>query len=179
MSFPETFYTVDVLFGAFVALFGAAGMLRGLAGELARLLALIALLAVSCFCYPQLSQMAAQQWQGLPPVAVQTVTATILLLSAFLFYVFVKLILTRALKEQVGPLFDKILGAVTGMIFGTLIGLSVFCSLSLMPQERVYTLLSERSAIGAWVCNRLTPWVYPRLLELPAFNDGQLEVPAE
>lgn len=179
MGFPDTFYTIDVLFGVFVLLFGVAGMLRGLAGELARLITLAVLLAVSCLFYPQLSQLAARQWAALPPAAVQAVTAAALLLSAFLLFMLLKIILRRALKEQVGVFFDRILGALLGMVFGALLGISVLCALSLLPQERAYVMLSEKSAVGGWVCDRLTPWVYPRVLELPVFSGGRLEVPAE
>ena len=62
MSFPETFYTIDVLFGVFVLLFGFAGLLRGLSGELARLLGFIILLGGFCFFYPSLTQLAARHW---------------------------------------------------------------------------------------------------------------------
>lgn len=179
MAFPDTFYTIDVLFAVFVLLFGVAGMLRGLAGELARLITLVALLAASCFFYPQLSQFAARQWAALPPAAVQAVTAGMLILGAVLFYILLKLILTRAFKEQVGVFFDRVFGALTGMVFGALIGLSVLCALSLLPNEKTYTMLSEKSSIGAWVCNRLTPWVYPKLMELPVFRGENVEVPAQ
>jgi uncharacterized membrane protein required for colicin V production len=179
MSFPDTFYTIDVLFGIFVLLFGAAGMLRGLAGELARLITLTVLLAVSCFFYSQLCQMAARQWTALPPVAVQAITAVVLLLCAVLLFILLKAVLRHVLKQQVGVFFDRILGALLGMVFGGLIGLSVLCALSLLPQEKTYRMLSEKSAVGSWVCTRLTPWIYPRLLELPVFSSGELEVPAE
>lgn len=179
MSFPDTFYTIDVLFGIFVLLFGIAGMVRGLAGEMARLVTLAVLLTVSCLFYPQLSQLAARQWTALPPIAVQAITAVILILFSVLLFILLKLILRRIIKEQVGVLFDRILGALLGMVFGALIGVSVLCWVSLVPQERMYRMLSEKSVVGAWVCNRVTPWVYPKLLELPMFSGGELEVPAE
>lgn len=179
MGLPETFYTIDVLFAVFVLLFGVAGMLRGLAGELARLITLVVLLAGSCFFYPQLTQFAARKWATLPPAAVQVVTAAMLLLGAVLFYIILKLILARAFKEQVGIFFDRILGALTGMLFGALIGLSVLCALTLLPNEKAYTTLPEKSVVGTWVCHRLTPWIYPKLKELPVFNGEKVDESSE
>ncbi len=153
MSLPETIYTLDVLFCAFVLLFGVAGMLRGLPGELARLLTLVGLLCGICFFYPALTRLAAQQWPDFSTPVIQTVTAAALLLGAILFYVLLRAILQRALKEQIGAFFDRFFGALIGMIFGLLVGLSVLCAVSLLPQERPYEILSEKSVIGSWVKN--------------------------
>ncbi len=180
MNLPETIYTLDVLFGAFVLLFGISGLLRGLPGELARLLTLVGLLCGICFFYPALTRLAAQQWPDFSTPVIQTVTAAALLLGAILFYVLLRAILQRALKEQIGAFFDRFFGALIGMIFGLLVGLSVLCAVSLLPQERPYEILSEKSVIGSWVCTAMTPWLYPRLMDMPVFKEvGQQEVPAE
>jgi uncharacterized membrane protein required for colicin V production len=178
MSMPETIYTLDVLFGAFVVMFGVAGLLRGLAGELARLITLLVFLTGVCFFYPALLGLATYQWRTLPPAAVQTVTTVVVVLSSVLVYALLRVIFQQVFKEQVGKFFDRMFGAMVGMVFGLLVGLSVLCAVSLMPQDRPYRILSENSAIGSWVCVRLTPWLYPRLMEMPVF-DQEEEVPAE
>ncbi len=170
MSLPETIYTLDVLFCAFVLLFGVAGMLRGLPGELARLLTLAGLLAGVCFFYPALTRLAAQQWPMLPPAAIHAVTVAALLLCAMVFYLLLRLLLRSLLKDRGGVFLDRVSGAIVGMVFGVLMGLCVLCSISLLPQDRPYQILSEKSMIGNWVCTTLTPWIYPRLMEMPIFD---------
>ena len=170
MSFPETFYTIDVLFGLFVLFFGVVGLFRGLSGELARLLAFVFLLCGFAFFYPSLTQLAAHNWNALPPVAVQVIVGLILWLSGLLLFFALRVLLKKFLKERIPRLADQVFGSALGLLFGVLIGLSVFSALSLFPHERVYRMLSEKSVVGGWVCERLTPWLYPRLMELPVFD---------
>lgn len=170
MSFPETFYTIDVLFGLFVLLFGFAGLLRGLSGELARLLGFLFLLSGFCFFYPTLTQLAAQHWGTLSPVAVQVIVGLILLLIGLLVFFALRVVLTVLFRQLFKGVVDRLFGGLFGLLFGALLGLSVFSSLSLIPDEEVYRMLSEKSVVGAWVCERLAPWLYPRLMELPVFD---------
>lgn len=170
MDIPDTIYTLDVLFGAFVVLFGVAGLFRGFAGGLSRLLTLILLLAGVCFFYPTLTELVAEQWPVLEPPAVKAAALTVLCLGAFLFYALLKAILERALKEQIGAFLNRAFGALMGLVFGVIIGLSIFCGISLLPQDRPYRILSEKSTVGNWVCTTLTPWVYPRLMDTPFFK---------
>lgn len=170
MIFPETFYTIDVLFGVFVLLFGFAGLLRGLSGELARLLGFIVLLVGFCFFYPSLAQLAARHWGALPPVAVQVIVGLVMLLAGFLVFFALRVVLKSLLHKLIHGVADKIAGALLGLLFGVLLGLSVFSSLSLIPDEEVYRMLSEKSVVGGWVCERLAPWLHPRLMELPVFD---------
>jgi hypothetical protein len=62
-----------------------------------------------------------------------------------------------------------------GMMSGALLGLCVLSVVSLVPDESVYRKLSEKSMIGAWVCERMTPWLHPKMMELPVFNGEETE----
>ncbi len=170
MNFPETFYTIDVLFGVFVLLFGAVGLLRGLSGELARLLAFSFLVAGFSVLHPSLTQLTARNWRTLSPVAIQVMVGVVIWLTGFLLFFVLRALLKKILHQRIPGLVDKMGGAVFGLLSGALLGLSVLVSVSLIPHESVYRMLSEKSVVGGWVCERLTPWLYPRLMELPAFD---------
>ena len=170
MSFPDTFYTIDVLFGLFVLLFGVIGLLRGLADELARLLAFAFLLCGFAVFFPSLTQLAARNWNMLSPIAVQVVVGLVLWLSAMLLFFLLRFLLKKLFREQVRPLLNKISGTLVGLLSGALTGLSVLSVVSLVPDESVYRMLSEKSVVGGWVCERMTPWLHPRVMELPVFD---------
>ena len=170
MSFPDTFYTIDVLFVLFVLLFGVIGLLRGLADELARLLAFAFLLCGFAVFFPALTQFAARNWVTLSPVAVQVVVGLVLWMSAMLLFFMLRFSLKKLLCEQVGYLVNKISGALIGFLSGALLSLSILSMVSLVPDEAVYQMLSEKSVVGGWVCERMTPWLHPRLMELPVFD---------
>ena len=170
MSFPDTLNTIDVLFGVFVLLFGVAGLFRGLAGELARLITFVFLVFGFAVFFPSLTQMAARNWNTLPPAAVQVLVGIMLWLSSILVFFALRFLLNRLFHERLSGLADKVLGALTGLFSGALLGLCVLSIASLVPNESAYRVLSERSAVGSWVCERLTPWLHPRVLELPVFN---------
>ena len=177
MMIPEWVYTIDLLFVVFVLLFVFSGLRNGLSSELAHTLTLTGLLAGFCFFYPQIVQFAADYWQALPPKAVQIAVPVVMLLAAILFFVLVRALLKQLLKSQVSGASDRLLGGFAGALRGTVTGLAVMAALSLIPNETLYRKLSETSSIGAWVCNTLTPWVHPRILELPVFQ--QQKTPSE
>ena len=170
MSFPDTFYSIDVLFGLFVLLFGVVGLLRGLADELARLLAFAFLLCGFAVFFPALTQIAARHWSTLSPVAVQVVVGLVLWFSAMLLFFLLRFSLKKFLCERIDALVNKLSGTLVGLLSGALLGLSVLSMVSLVPDESVYQMLSEKSAVGGWVCERMTPWLHPRLMELPVFD---------
>lgn len=173
MNIPEVFYTIDILFAAFVLFFVVSGLLRGLSGELASLLTLLALLCGICFFYPSLTQIAARSWSALPPTAIQLVVLVVLLLVSILLSFLLSRLFKQIFKSRMGVISDRVAGGLTGLLRGLLIGLSLMAALSLLPNEKLYTALSEKSAIGGWVCNRFTPWLYPRLMELPVFDQKE------
>lgn len=175
MSIPDSLYTIDVLFGLFVLLFGVIGLFRGLAGELACLMTFIFLLCGFAVFFPSLTQFAARNWNMLPPVAVQVLVGLILWLSSILVFFTLRFLLKKLLFERLSELANKILGALTGMFSGTLLGLCVLSIVSLVPQESAYRVLSEKSVVGSWVCGCLTPWLHPRVLELPVFDGEETE----
>jgi len=173
MNIPEVFYAVDVLFVAFVLFFVVSGLLRGLSGALASLLALLALLCGVCFFYPTLTQIAARNWGTLPPMMIQLVVLVVLLLVAILLSFLMNILFKQMFKDQMGVVPDRIAGSLVGLLRGALIGLSLMAALSLLPNEKLYAVLSEKSVVGGWVCNRFTPWLYPRLMELPVFDQKE------
>jgi len=170
MSFPETFYAIDVLFGLFVLLFGVTGLLRGLADELARLLAFTFLLLGFAFFYPSLTQLAARKWSVMSPVAVQVTVGVVLWLGGMLLFFGLRFSLKKLLCEQIPGLMNRIGGGLIGLLSGALLGLCVLSAVSLVPNEAAYRMLSEKSMVGGWVCERMTPWLHPRLMELPVFD---------
>ena len=125
--------------------------------------------------FPSLTQLAARKWSALPPIAIQVVIGLILLLSALLLFLGLRFLLRKMLSEQIAGVADKLFGALMGMMSGALLGLCVLSVVSLVPNESVYRRLSEKSMIGAWVCERLTPWLHPKMMELPVFNGEETE----
>ncbi len=173
MNLPEMLYTIDIILAAFVLFFAVVGLVRGIAGELASLLTLFALLFGVCFYYPILTQLAATAWGSLSPGAIQGVVLLVFGLGTVVLFCLLRILFKQAFKENVGMLTDRIAGMVVGLLRGWLIGLSLMTALSLLPNEALYVKLSEQSVIGGWVCTRFTPWVYPRLMELPVFDQEE------
>lgn len=171
MWFPDQLYTIDILFAAFVLLFVFSGVKAGLSGELAHIVTLVALLAAVCFFYPQLTQLVSGCWSSLSAPAVQIIVPVVMLLVAVLLFVVVRMLFKQLLKDKLGEAADKIAGGLTGALRGALLGSAVLVGLSLIPNDSLYQTLSEKSSIGAWVCNTLTPWAQPRVMELPVLKD--------
>jgi uncharacterized membrane protein required for colicin V production len=174
MFFPEWVYTLDILFVVFVLLFVIGGLRHGLSGELARMLALLAFLTALLFFFPRWMQLAAQQWPSLSSRMLQGAVILALLLAALLLSILLQLLLKLLFKSRIGEVADKLAGSLAGLVRGTLIGLALMVGLSLLPSPTLYQTLSEKSSIGSWVCRVLTPWIYPRMLELPVFDRNEV-----
>ena len=175
MWFPEQLYTIDILFTVFVLLFVFSGIKHGLSGEIAHVVTLIALLTGVCFFYPQLTQLASDYWRVLPESAVQIAVPVVMLLAAVLLFIVVRMLFRQLLKNKLGESADKIAGGLAGALRGALLGAAVFVGLSLIPNDSLYQTLSEKSSIGAWVCNTLTPWAQPRVMRLPVLKNKMSE----
>jgi uncharacterized membrane protein required for colicin V production len=171
MWFPEWIYTIDILFAVFVVFFVVSGTKHGLSGELAHLVMLVALLAGFCFFYLQLTQFASDYWRMLPPVAVRILVPVVILLLAVLIFVLARAVFKQILKDKLGEAADKVAGGVVGAVRGVLMGLAAFAALSMIPNDSLYQTLSEKSSIGGWVCNTLTPWIQPRIMDLPVLKN--------
>ncbi|MCC7300988.1 MAG: CvpA family protein [Verrucomicrobia bacterium] len=169
MWFPEMFYTIDILFVLFVLFFAVRGVWNGLSGELAHVLTLLALLAGFCFFYPQLTELAENYWK-LPENVLRFLVPTVLILAAVLVFVLLRALFKQMLKEKAGTNADKVGGVLVGILRGILLGLTVFVGLSMISNDSLYRVLSEKSSIGGWVCDTLTPWARPRFGELPALK---------
>jgi uncharacterized membrane protein required for colicin V production len=173
MNVPEAFYTIDILFVAFVLLFAVVGLFRRISGELASLLSLVMLLCGICFFYPSLTQFASRKWGVLSASIVQGVVIVALVLAAIILSFLMNRLFRQIFRSRVGEVTNRLIGGAIALLRGALIGVSLFAALSLMPNETLYTSLSEKSVIGAWVCSRFTPWLYPRLMELPVFDQKE------
>ncbi|MEI8205608.1 MAG: CvpA family protein [Kiritimatiellales bacterium] len=171
MWFPEQLYTIDILFTVFILLFVFSGIKHGLSGELAHVVTLVALLTAVCFFYPQLTQMATDYWRALSPEAVQIVVPVVMLLAAVLLFLLLRVLFKQLLKDKLGEAADKIAGGLAGALRGALLGSAVLVGLSLIPNDSLYRVLSEKSSVGAWVCNTLTPWAQPRVMDLPVLKN--------
>jgi uncharacterized membrane protein required for colicin V production len=170
MLFPEMLYTIDILFVIFVLFFAIRGAWSGLAGELANVVTLLALLAGFCFFYPQLMRLAEDYWK-LPESALNILVPLVLVLASVLLFALLRILFKQALKEKAGGTADKIGGVLFGAARGALLGLVIFSALSLIPNDSLYRAISEKSAVGEWVCGTLTPWAKPRLEEIPALKN--------
>jgi len=175
MWFPESLYTIDILFAVFVLFFTVSGTKTGLAGELAHVLTLIALLAGVCFFYPQLMVLASDYWRVLPPTAVRIIVPVLILLAAVLVFVVVRLLFKQLLKDKLGESADKVAGGLVGTLRGVLFGLAVFTGLSLIPNDSLCRTLSDKSSIGGWVCNTITPWSQSHITKLPVLKNRMIE----
>lgn len=171
MGFPEQLYTIDILFAAFVLIFVFSGIKHGLSGELAHVVTLIALLTGICFFYPQLTDLATEYWRALPETAVRIAVPLVMLLAAVLIFFLVRALCKKLFQSKLSETADKAAGGLVGILRGVLMGLTVFSAISLIPNDALYQTLSEKSSVGAWVCNTLTPWAQPRIMELPVLKD--------
>ena len=170
MCFPESLYTIDVLFVVFVIFFAVMGARHGLSGELAHVVTLIALLVGVGYFYPQLTRLASDCWRALPESAVRILVPVVLLLAAVLLFVLMRALLKQVFKNM-GETADKAAGATVGIFRGILLGLTVLAGFSLIPNETVYRAVSEKSAIGAWACDHITPWAQSHAGDLPVLKN--------
>jgi len=173
MGFPDVLYTIDILFVAFALLFGVIGLLRGFSAELASLLTLFVLLGTLCFYFPALTQLAAKTWNTLPAAALQGVVLFALVLLSVILFFLMHWLFRQMVKERMGMVFHRIAGGFAGLLRGGLLALCFMAGLSLLPNEALHIRLSEQSLVGGWVCSRFTPWLYPRLMELPVFDQEE------
>lgn len=175
MLFPESLYTIDILFVVFVLFFAVRGTKHGLSGELAHVVTLLALLASFFLFYPQLIKLAEDYWNVLPPAVVRAAVPVLLLLAAVLLFALTRMLFKQALESKLDGSADKISGGLAGGLRGILLGLAVLAGISLIPNESLYRAISDESLVGAWVCNTLTPWVQPRIKEMPVLKDRMSE----
>ena len=175
MWFPEQLYTIDILFAALVLLFVFEGIKHGLSSELAHVVTLIALLAGFCFFNPQLTKLASDHWQAMSPSAVRIIVPVVMLLASVVLFLLLRALFKQMLKDKLGEAADKVAGGLAGALRGALVGSAVLVGLSLIPNDSLYRTLSEKSSVGAWVCNTLAPWAQPRIMELPVLKDKMSE----
>lgn len=174
MNFPETVYTIDVLVFLLIALMAADGLRRGFCSELALTITLSTAVLSFCFLYPFLTQRVAQEWAHLSAPAVQVLVALVMGLLLFLLYFPLRAGFRRAwVKEGESSRMERVGGFVFGACRGFLEAFMVLTVLSLLPSSHVYAMVSDRSVLGGWVCERVTPWLHPRLMEMPVFGDGE------
>jgi len=175
MYFPEMLYTIDILFVAFVLFFVVGGVRSGFSCELAHVIALLALLAGICLYYPRLVELAFDYWRVLPEPVVRILVPIVLVLAAVLLFFLMRLLFKQLLKDKAGGPLDKAGGGLVGALRGILFGLTLFAGISLIPSETLYRVISEKSSIGAWVCNTLTPWAQSHVEALPVLKDKARE----
>lgn len=170
MMFPDWLFTIDVLFILFLLFFGVNGFRRGLSGELAHVLSLLVLFCGFFFFFPALTKLVAGQWSDLSPEWTRVVVMVAVAGAALLLFFAGREVFKLLLKTQVSEVGDKLIGGLVGLSRGLVIGLIVLGSLSIVPSDRIYGLLTEKSMIGKWVCTTLTPWARPKIMELPVFD---------
>lgn len=178
MGFPEWLYTIDILFIVLVIFFAAGGLRRGLSGELAHMLTLLIMLCVVCFFYPAMLRGTIHRWPFVPVAVVQISLIVSLIMSALLFFFLLRAVLKRLFKAGLDVPLDHLTGLFAGALRGAVTGVALMAALSLLAGEKVHLALSERSVVGNWVCTRLTPWLQPRLMELPVFDRGEAARPS-
>ena len=164
MSFPDVFYTIDIAFAVLVFLVAMSGLCRGLSGELALILTLAFLLCGFYFFYPMLTRLVVQRLGDDFSIAMIRGTVAVVLGVGILVLSFpMHLLLRKIMKISIGVLSDKILGAMAGLLRGILIGVMIFVALSFVPSVKFRTYLSEKSVVGGWTNEFLTPWVLSNL----------------
>ena len=173
MSIPDTFYTIDIVFCALVLLFGGIGVWRGFSEELSRLLSISFLLFGFCFLYPPVTQMAVQKWDAIPGGLIQIILGLFFFFSSMGIFLLLRVLFKRFLKEVLHPVTDKVIGMLSGFLFGMLIGVSMLSLMTMIPHEGLYQSLSKKSLVGGWVCETLTPWLHPKMMELPIFDQEE------
>jgi hypothetical protein len=68
---------------------------------------------------------------------------------------------------------DKVPGAIAIAKRGWVDPSSALSLVTMIPHEGVYKTLSEKTRVGGWVCDTLTPWLHPKVMELPIFDQEE------
>lgn len=182
MSFPDTFYTIDVLFFSVMALFGALGLFRGVVRELARLLSAVSLLLATGFFYSNASARVAAHWPSGSPAAIHWVVGLLFFVGALvlhgLFSFWNRELLGNLLQESLKAPANCLFGALVGVGWGALVGALTLCALSFIALDSVQVRLRDKSIVGHFICEHLAPQVHFYLFEKPAAYNPKLEIPA-
>lgn len=152
MTFPESFYTIDILLACALAWSLFQGIRHGFYRELANALALLFLLYEFSFLYPQLMRLWAS---AVSPTVLSALLFLVLILLAVALFFFLRFVLDRFLKVRTGVFNDNFSGAVMGLCRGVLLLVCILSILSNVPNERVCSTVVKKSMVGQLICERL------------------------
>jgi uncharacterized membrane protein required for colicin V production len=157
MSFPESFYTIDIIFGFFCCVFALHGFQRGFYRELAGAFAVV-LLYYGCFyIYPVLSGWMGAKFTSLAAGAIPVLTLAILVVGSVVVYIVTRLICEKILQARLGLFTDRFSGTVMGIVRGVIVLSVVLATLSLLPSKTLYIWVSQKSVAGNLVTRYMTP----------------------
>ena len=152
MTFPESFYTIDILLSCALVWSLFQGIRHGFYRELANALALLFLLYEFSFLYPQLMRL----WGHAMSLSVlSTILFLVLILLAVALFFVLRFVLDRFLKVRTGVFNDSFSGAVMGVCRGVLLLICILSILSRIPNERVCSAVVSKSMVGQLICERL------------------------
>jgi uncharacterized membrane protein required for colicin V production len=173
---------VDIGALALIGLGGLRGYFRGLSGEFARLVGLLAALAMGVFLYAPFGD-----WIGavtrLTGAAAQALAYLLLVVAAIVVMTIVGRLLKRLVQVVVAPRADRGLGFLMGAAKATVCVVIVFLAAHLLPSETAQQHFLKDSAIGTLLA-RVLPGAReilddPKLIAPPANRAAEAPEPGQ
>jgi len=146
---------VDILAMAIILLGIFRGVRIGLSGEIARLVALLAGLALGLYAYEPIAAWTVAQ-TGLTGLTAAIPAFALTAALAVLAMALLRAVLAGVIRFVVRDDFDRAGGGVAGFITSALFVLLVFLAMQMLPgNTRLYHAFADRSVIGTMIAPRV------------------------
>ncbi|MFA5688311.1 MAG: CvpA family protein [Kiritimatiellales bacterium] len=178
MSLTDGFLWVDIALAVLVLLFFLNGLRRGLCRELAHILTFAALIAGFCFFYAPITEFAACHCTFVALEHIHIAVPVMMLSAALVVYILIWLCLRALLCPFLDFLGEKFLGGIVGAARGAVFGLVIIAALTLVQIPAVQEAVVDKSVIGCWVENTITPWL-KETVTMPETGCGDFPLPLE
>jgi uncharacterized membrane protein required for colicin V production len=160
---PEWLSLIDVAYVAVALLFAMGGLQRGFAGQVAHVITFLAVGATLFFAYPSIFSYMGRLFRNLNETYMMWLILAGLAVLTVVFFVYLSKLLANVLKTQISDRSDRVYGFTLGFIRGALVAVFFMVFLVLLGAEKSYTILSEKSRVGQFVCYEMVPRIQPHL----------------
>jgi len=160
---PTWLSLIDVAVIAMMLLFALGGLQKGFASQLAHIITFSGMGIFLFFAYPPIFTYLGRLFRNLDETYMMWLILTGLVALTVVFFIFVSKLLANVLKMQISDRTDRVYGFTLGFVRGVLVTLITLVFLVILGSEKIYTVFSEKSYIGQFVCYEMVPRIQPRL----------------
>ena len=160
---PEWLSLIDVAVVAMALLVALGGLQKGFASQVAHIITFAAMGAFLFLAYPHIYNTMGRLFRSLDERSTIWLLLAGVVVLAVIFFVLVNKLLANILKMQISDKTDRVYGFILGFIRGGLAVLILMVFMVILGSEHIYTVLSEKSQVGRFVCRDLVPRIQPHI----------------